>query len=113
MSTEKLPTPATKNNMIDSDEHRHGNTESEENEEEIHIYDILIKKIQNNLLDLTKLLSVKSQKTKSSGKPIALLEMTKKFYLKSIMLKSRNTTFLKDLISLLETLKKDFLRHLR
>ena len=111
--TEKLPSPASKVNMIDTDKNKSSsNTKHEKDDEEIHIYDIVIKKLQNNLLDLSKSLSAKNQHSKG-GKANEFLEMTKKLYLRSIMLKSRNVTFLSDLIALLQTLKKELLHHLR
>ena len=111
---EKLPSPASKMNMIDSDANKGSpDNKHQKDEEEIHIYDVLIKKLQNNLLDLNKSLSVKHQHSKGGGKANDFLEITKKLYLQSIILKSRSATFLSDLIALLQTLKKEFLHHLR
>ena len=111
---EKRPSPGNKMNMVDNDENK-GSSDNkyEKDEEEIHIYDVVIKKLQNNLLDLNKSLSAKNQHCKGGGKANEFLEMTKKLYLRSIMLKSRSDTFVSDIIALLQTLKKELLHHLR
>ena len=112
--SEKLKIATTKKKMIVSDGNKDQSvSESEIDEDEIHIYDILMKKVQNNLLELSKSMSVKNQPSKSSGKTNELLEITKKLYLKAIVLKSEKTMFLADLITLLEVLHKDLVQILR
>ena len=58
---EKPLGPANKNNMIDNNPDKQSNKEatdgSDKDEEDIHIYDVFIKKLQNSLLDLSKFLS--------------------------------------------------------
>jgi len=107
---EKLPTPANKN-MIDTD--NNSDTNQKFDEEEIHIYAILIKKIQSNLLDLSKLLSSKNASSKNINKTNELLKITKKLYLKSILLNTKNSSFLSELIDLLEIIKTGMLKLLR
>ena len=108
---EKLPTPASKN-MIDTDRTTKSENSQKFDEDEIHIYDILIKKIQSNLLDLSKLLS-KTLSSKNSGKTDELLQETKKLYLKSILLNTKNSSFLSALIALLELIKSELIKLLR
>ena len=86
---------ANKNNMIDNNPDKQSINEatdgSDKDDEDIHIYDVFIKKLQNSLLDLSKLLSTRHQQAKSGGvKTSEFLDVTKKMYLRSIMLKSRN-----------------------
>ena len=106
---EKLPATSNPNKCIDSDDNKNKLAMQPRDEEEIHIYDVLVKKIQNNLLEISKSLSVKHQQIKMSGKAKEFLATTKKLYLKSIVLKSSSNSFLSDLIALLKVLKKDFL----
>ena len=107
---EKLPTPSK--NMIDTDKTAGGDTDPKI-DEEIHIYAVLVKKIQCNLLDLSKLLSYKNPQSKSNSKTNELLPITKRLYLKSILIKTTNLTFLSELIDLLEMIKSDMLKFLR
>ena len=110
---EKLPATSNPNKCIDSDDNKNKLAMQPRDEEEIHIYDVLVKKIQNNLLDISKSLSVKQQQIKMSGKASDFLATTKKLYLKSIVLKSSSNSFLSDLIALLKILKNDFLPRLK
>lgn len=109
--SEKLPTPSK--NMIDTDKNTEGDTDPKIEDEEIHIYAVLVKKIQSNLLDLSKLLSTKNPQSKISSKTNELLQITKKLYLKSILLNTKKQTFLSELIGLLKMIKSDMLKCLR
>ena len=109
--SEKLPTPSK--NMIDTDKNTEGDTDPKIEDEEIHIYAVLVKKIQSNLLDLSKLLSTKNPQSKISSKTNELLQITKKLYLKSILLNTKKQTFISELIGLLKMIKSDMLKCLR
>ena len=98
--------------MIDTDRTTKSENSQKFDEDEIHIYDILIKKIQSNLLDLSKMLS-KTLSSKNNGKTDELLQETKKLYLKSILLNTKNLSFLSALIALLEMIKSELLKLLR
>ena len=97
--------------MIDTDNNSDKNQTFDE--EEIHIYAILIKKIQSNLLDMSKLLSNKNLPSKNINKTSELLAITKKLYLKSILLNTKNSSFLSELVDLLEMIKTGILKLLR
>ena len=91
---EKPLGPANKNNMIDNNPDKQSNKEaingSDKDEEDIHIYDVFIKKLQNSLLDLSKFLSTRHQQPKSGGiKTSEFLDVTKNST-KNLLLKAKS-----------------------